>query len=75
MTTSKDYADLVRTLFARIGRCALLSAAVLSLHACSGGEKRYLNHYKEFVRELSSETYQGRGYAADGVRKLSLIHI
>lgn len=27
----------------------------------------YLNHYKSIIRELSSEKYQGRGYAADGV--------
>lgn len=26
-------------------------------------------HYKAIVKELSSERYQGRGYAADGVRE------
>lgn len=29
----------------------------------------YLDHYKSIVQELSSETYQGRGYAFDGVLK------
>lgn len=29
----------------------------------------YQAHYKAIVKELSSERYQGRGYAADGVRE------
>lgn len=31
----------------------------------------YQAHYKAIVKELSSERYQGRGYAADGVREAS----
>lgn len=33
------------------------------------GHVDYPAHYKSIVKELSSERYQGRGYAADGVRE------
>lgn len=48
----------------------LTLACLLALVSCSGkygNPDYYLEHYKAIVRELSSETYQGRGYAADGV--------
>lgn len=51
---------------------AAMSLFVLALTGCRGvfdDEDHYLGHYKEIVKELSSETYQGRGYAADGVLK------
>lgn len=50
----------------------IMAACALLLAGCSGKYKdpgHYLDHYKKIVRELSSETYQGRGYAADGVLK------
>ena len=47
--------------------CYLISVVVL-LVACTSSPKRpNLKHYKEIVKELSSEKYQGRGYARDGV--------
>lgn len=54
-------------------RCLIIiAAAALLLPGCKNrevGSEYYLNRYKSIVKELSSETYQGRGYAADGVRK------
>lgn len=46
--------------------------AALALTGCQSrydDTKVYLEHYKTIVRELSSEKYQGRGYAKDGVLK------
>ena len=46
----------------------LLVSVALVLVACTSSPKRpNLKHYKEIVKELSSEKYQGRGYASDGV--------
>ena len=46
----------------------LLVSVALVLVACTSSPKGpNLKHYKEIVKELSSEKYQGRGYARDGV--------
>ena len=51
---------------------ATLCVLALAVSACGSrfdNQEHYLDHYKSIVRELSGDTYQGRGYAADGVRK------
>lgn len=53
-----------------VAAVALLAA--LSLNGCQGRynkESHYLDHYKSIIHELSSEQYQGRGYAAGGLVK------
>lgn len=52
-----------------ISRIGALALVLIALQGCRGGQKSYLEHYKAIVKELSSEKYQGRGYAADGVLK------
>lgn len=47
----------------------VLLSVVLTAASCKPSTVNYLDQYKSIVRELSSEKYQGRGYAADGVRK------
>lgn len=51
-------------------RFVVIAVCSLAIVGCNGKYKDpgyYLNHYKSIVKELSSEKYQGRGYAADGV--------
>lgn len=47
----------------------IITACALSLCGCTGriDSSAYLEHYKSIIKELSSEKYQGRGYAADGI--------
>lgn len=45
--------------------CAMV---VMTMYSCSDNPEKRLAHYKDIVHELSSDTYQGRGYAKDGVR-------
>lgn len=49
----------------------LYAACALVLSGCAGriGSGKSLEHYKSIVKELSSEKYQGRGYANDGILK------
>ena len=48
-------------------KISLLLVAMVLLVACTSSPKGpNLKHYKEIVKELSSEKYQGRGYARDG---------
>ena len=57
----------------KINRLAILALAALALlSGCKKkdiGSQYYFDHYLDIVKELSSEEYQGRGYAADGVLK------
>ena len=49
-------------------KLSVLLVALVLLVACTSSPKGpNLKHYKEIVKELSSEKYQGRGYARDGV--------
>lgn len=53
-------------------RLTTLTACALIILSCNNNERdarHYLKNYKSIVKELSSEKYQGRGYAADGVLK------
>lgn len=47
----------------------LATLIVLAFTAIVPSHAQDLNHYKKIVKELSSSTYQGRGYARDGVVK------
>lgn len=54
-------------------KASVLLACALALAGCSRYDsEHYLTHYKSIVKELSSEEYQGRGYAADGVIKAGM---
>ena len=55
--------------FRGMGRMACLLTVMVLLGSCGDNPKKRLAHYKAIVQELSSATYQGRGYAMDGVLK------
>ena len=57
----------MKTTMSAVSAAFLLASLLTGCQGRYDSDAHYLDHYKAIVKELSSEAYQGRGYAADGL--------